>query len=149
MYLAMRKQNRLLNAYRRQGMAKKYREQKKTLPKLTAADVNEPSNVKMVFVTQSPVLTNEVKQYYASLKQQLAAHLLVVERVNEEKKQAREESKGSEAIGTEEEANGQQKGQEEAKRAAATQNEAESERDKLLKFLEIREKEILQAESVE
>ena len=47
----------------------------------------------MVFVTQSPVLTNEVKQYYSSLKMQLAAHLLVVERANEEKKKAREESR--------------------------------------------------------
>lgn len=69
------------------GHMKKYREQAKVLPRLTSNDIKEPTNVKMVFVTSSPVLTNEVKQYYASLKQQLAAHLLVVEKTQDEKKQ--------------------------------------------------------------
>lgn len=58
-----------MNHYFSKGFNDKYRAQKKTLPTLVAADVKEPSNVKMVFVTQSPVLTNEVKQYYASLKE--------------------------------------------------------------------------------
>ena len=35
--------------------------------------------MRMVFVTASPVLTNEVKQFYSSLKQQLQAHLCTVE----------------------------------------------------------------------
>jgi len=69
MYMAMRKQNRLLNLYETKGHLKKYHEQKKVLPRLTSEDVKESTNVKMVFVTASPVLTNEVKQYYASLKQ--------------------------------------------------------------------------------
>ena len=51
------------------GHMTKYREQEKLLPRLTSDDIKESTNMKMVFVTSSPVLTNEVKQYYASLKQ--------------------------------------------------------------------------------
>ncbi len=65
---------------------------KKALPRLVPEDVNESVNVKMVFVTASPVLTNEVKQYYASLREQLSAHLLVVEKA--QKKKQEEEKKG-------------------------------------------------------
>ena len=78
--MAVMKQERLLNYYSGLGLAKKYRETKRRLPRLTASDVDNAQGVKMVFVTASPVLTNEVKQYYASLRQQLAAHLLVVEK---------------------------------------------------------------------
>ena len=95
--------------------------------------------MRMVFVTQSPVLTNEVKQYYASLKEQLAAHLLIVEKAREEKKNA--------ASQEEENKDQPKEGEEESK--ADNQAEAEAEREKLLKFLEIREKEILQAEQVD
>lgn len=95
-----------------------------------ADDVKESSNVKMVFVTQSPVLTNEVKQYYASLKEQLAAHLLVVERAREAKK---------------EDADPNAPASQEIKPADTTTEleEKEVERQKLLKFLEIREQEII------
>lgn len=79
-FLAVVKQERLLNYYSGLGLAKKWREAKRRLPRLTASDVEGAQGVKMVFVTASPVLTNEVKQYYASLRQQLAAHLLVVEK---------------------------------------------------------------------
>lgn len=34
----------------------------------------------MVFVTASPVLTNEVKTYYASLKDQLKKHLFSIQK---------------------------------------------------------------------
>lgn len=90
MYLAMRKQERLLNYYSKLGLVEKYRLTRKKLPQLTSADVKEHSNMKMVFVTASPVLTNEVKQYYASLRQQLTAHLAVIEKAKEEKKKAAE-----------------------------------------------------------
>ena len=83
----MRKQTRLLRMHESNGHMKKYREQAKLLPRLTSDDIKESTNMKMVFVTSSPVLTNEVKQYYASLKQQLAAHLLVVEKARDELKQ--------------------------------------------------------------
>lgn len=87
--MALRKQQEMLSYYSRFGLTRKYNKQKKTLPQLTAEDVGRCTNMRMVFVTQSPVLTNEVKQYYANLKQQLAAHLMVVEKVREEKKQAK------------------------------------------------------------
>ena len=64
----MRKQRRLLDLYLKSGYRDLYNKTKRTLPKLTAEDVNEPSLMRMCFVTASPVLTNEVKQYYASLK---------------------------------------------------------------------------------
>ena len=51
---------------------------KRNLPKLTSKDVNETTDLKMVFVTASPVLTNEVKSYYASLKDQLKKHLFQI-----------------------------------------------------------------------
>jgi len=119
LFLALRKQERLMNYYERLGLLQKMRQTKRRLPKLTPADIEQPSNIKMVFVTASPVLTNEVKQYYASLRQQLAAHLAVVEK-------ARTES--------------DDQGAEEAKEA---KEELVSEREKLLKFLEIREQEII------
>ena len=92
--------------------------------------------MKMVFVTASPVLTNEVKQYYASLRQQLTAHLAVIEKAKEEKKKAAE-------------GGGEPANETEAINTTAEQKEIESEREKLLKFLEIREQEIIQAEQVE
>ena len=89
--------------------------------------------MKMVFVTASPVLTNEVKQYYANLKQQLAAHLVVVEST---KQQESEDQKAQE------EGKSQPNPDEEVKIEKAN----DGEREKLLKFLEIKEQEILQAE---
>ena len=52
---------------------------------MTQEDIKETSNVRMVFVTASPVLTNEVKQYYASLRQQLSVHLATVEKAKQQK----------------------------------------------------------------
>ena len=49
------------------------------MPKLTSADLEEDTSIRMVFVTASPVLTNEVKQYYTSLKQRLTSHLKLKE----------------------------------------------------------------------
>jgi hypothetical protein len=48
---------------------------KKRVPELTAKDLKEDTSIRMVFVTASPVLTNEVKTYYHSLKKKLADHL--------------------------------------------------------------------------
>lgn len=45
-----------------------YRAQARSIPKLASADIQESTFVRMVFVTASPVLTNEVKQYYSNLK---------------------------------------------------------------------------------
>ena len=75
-----------MDLYLKSGYMEQYRKTKRSLPKLTAEDVNEPSMMRMCFVTASPVLTNEVKQYYTSLKQQLAAHLAVIQRTKEESK---------------------------------------------------------------
>ena len=83
-----------MDHYKKAGFFKKYNQTRKALPRLTAEDVNEVSTMRMVFVTASPVLTNEVKQYYTSLKQQLAAHLVVLERAKEEEKVS-EEAKAS------------------------------------------------------
>ena len=85
MYMAMRKQERLLNHYYNMGMQQKYTATKKAIPRLSSEDVKDTTNVKMVFVTASPVLTNEVKQYYASLREQLSAHLLVIEKAEAKK----------------------------------------------------------------
>ena len=35
----------------------------------------KPTSLRMVFVTASPVLTNEVKKYYTNLKEQLKLYL--------------------------------------------------------------------------
>lgn len=85
----------------------------------------------MVFVTASPVLTNEVKQYYTSLKQQLSAHLLVVKKASEEveEQDAEEESDA--------------KAQVEPDKDQENKQKLDAEREKLLKFLEIREQEII------
>ena len=62
---------------------------KRNLPKLTSEDVEESTDLKMVFVTASPVLTNEVKSYYASLKDQLKKHLFQISEVkNDHNKKA-------------------------------------------------------------
>ena len=129
----MRKQTRLLRMHESNGHMKKYREQEKLLPRLTSDDIKESTNMKMVFVTSSPVLTNEVKQYYASLKQQLAAHLLVVEKARDELKQ-----------------NGYSLDKEEEKKKddedKVTQDNL---REKMIKLIEIKEQEILQAEQLD
>ena len=78
LFIAVLKQQRQLNYLANLGLTEKYMKAKRSLPKLTASDIDRSAGVKMVFVTASPVLTNEVKQYYANLKQQLSAHLLVV-----------------------------------------------------------------------
>lgn len=51
------------------------KEAKRKIPALTPSDLGESTSLKMVFVTASPVLTNEVKQYYSSLKEKLKTHL--------------------------------------------------------------------------
>ena len=65
----MHKQRRLMDLHLKSGNMEMYRKRKRALPKLTVEDINEPSLTRMCFVTASPVLTNEVKQYYSSLKQ--------------------------------------------------------------------------------
>ena len=112
---------------------KKYREQAKLLPRLTSDDIKGSTNMKMVFVTSSPVLTNEVKQYYANLKQQLAAHLLVVEKARDELKQ-----NGS-SLDKEEE----------KKRDDEDKVMKDNLREKMIKLTEIKEQEILQAEQLD
>ena len=53
----------------------------------------------MVFVTASPVLTNEVKTYYHSLKKKLADHLQVKEiKAAEPKIQAEDEAEKGEEL---------------------------------------------------
>ena len=42
---------------------------------LKAVDVAEDTGLKYIFVTASPVLTNEVKRFYQSLKDSLINHL--------------------------------------------------------------------------
>ena len=128
MYMAMRKQERLLNHYYNMGMQQKYTATKKAIPRLSSEDVKDTTNVKMVFVTASPVLTNEVKQYYASLREQLSAHLLVIEKAEAKKSEEikEDDSDKAELIDTTQE-----------------KQEKEEHKEKLLKFLEIREKEIL------
>ena len=88
------------------------------IPKLTSADIMEDTTMRLVFVTASPVLTNEVKQYYASLKQQLASHLTNVEKGDG----AREEE---------------------------DKCEADDGQKRLLTFLEMKEREIMQEDTLE
>lgn len=68
LYCAFRKQQRLLSRYWLEGQMDLYRSQMKSLPALTSEDIKEETAMNMVFVTASPVLTNEVKQYYQNLK---------------------------------------------------------------------------------
>lgn len=98
-----------------------YRHQMRTLPKLTSEDVKEETGIHMVFVTASPVLTNEVKQYYQSLKQQLASHLTKVEKVELENRDA----------------------------AAVENGVSEDEKRKLQNFINLKEKELVQAEALD
>ena len=79
----------------------------------------------MVFVTASPVLTNEVKQYYASLKEQLHSHLVKVEKVNRQKIEESETSNAEEIF--------------------KAPDDQELERQKLLNVLELKEQEIMQS----
>ena len=57
-----------MNKYWLDGLMDSYRAQARSIPKLASADIQESTFVRMVFVTASPVLTNEVKQYYSNLK---------------------------------------------------------------------------------
>ena len=50
-------------------------EPKKERVSLQAEDLEKDTGVKMVFITASPVLTTEVKRFYASVKQKLILHL--------------------------------------------------------------------------
>jgi len=77
MYVAMVKQEKLLNEKLIQQNLKVYPSQnareemlkKEPLPRLTRSDLDQQTGMKMVFVTSSPVLTNEVKRYYTTLKE--------------------------------------------------------------------------------
>jgi len=93
-----------------------YRAAARALPRLTYDDLMEDTFVRMVFVTASPVLTNEVKQYYADLKNKLASHLLKADKSKTE--------------------------------AGASTLDSE-ERKRLLTYLENKEKEIIQAETIQ
>jgi hypothetical protein len=42
---------------------------------LESNDLKGHTGMKMVFITASPVLTNEVKRFYGSVKQKLINHL--------------------------------------------------------------------------
>ena len=42
---------------------------------LESKDLETNTGMKMVFITASPVLTNEVKRFYTSIKAKLVAHL--------------------------------------------------------------------------
>ena len=58
----------MMNEFWLKGLKAQYKEAAKALPRLDSEDIAEDTQVRMVFVTASPVLTNEVKQYYARLK---------------------------------------------------------------------------------
>ena len=92
----------------------------------------------MVFVTASPVLTNEVKQYYSSLKQQLSNHLLVVKKVDQD-----EETKSHEET-TDNTVNDDQQD-----KRKVNKETLDAEKEKLLKILQIKEEEIIQAEQIQ
>jgi hypothetical protein len=47
----------------------------KSKPLLTAAEMEKHTGMKMVFITASPVLTNEVRRFYGTLKRKLIYHL--------------------------------------------------------------------------
>ena len=55
----------------------------KRLPALDSSDLEQPTTLKMVFVTASPVLTNEVKKYYSNLKEQLKLYVSKKEEIRE------------------------------------------------------------------
>ena len=69
---------------------------KKRFPQLTSSDLKEDSSVRMVFVTASPVLTNEVKTYYHGLKEKLCNHLHLKEIKAVTKEEGKEEAQGEE-----------------------------------------------------
>jgi hypothetical protein len=53
--------------------------------KIKSQDLDKDTGMKMVFITASPVLTNEVKRFYANLKKHLKHHLKLKEEKQEEK----------------------------------------------------------------
>ena len=58
------------------GRSERFRAIERRFPALTSYELNDSSSgVRMIFVTASPVLSNEVKAYYDSLKLKLAAYL--------------------------------------------------------------------------
>ena len=74
----------MMNKLWLQGLEKEYNKAEKALPRLTAEDIAEDTHVRMVFITASPVLTNEVKQYYARLKHELSSHLASIEELKQD-----------------------------------------------------------------
>ena len=52
--------------------------------KLKAKDIQRDSKLRYLFVTASPVLTSEVRRFYASLKEQLINHLRTKEQKYQE-----------------------------------------------------------------
>ena len=69
---------------------------------MTSEDLKQDTSVRMVFVTASPVLTNEVKTYYHSLKQKLSSHLHLKEVKAVAKEEGKEEAGQGEELKAEE-----------------------------------------------
>lgn len=135
LYRVLRKQQRLLNDYWIRGAMDEYKACQKQLPRLMPEDMGEDTAVRMVFVTASPVLTNEVKQYYGNLKQQLETHLLRLERSKDaiaNGDEVDEESKVAQAVAE-----------------AGTEDEAQAERRKLITLLELKQQEAEQEHAAE
>lgn len=64
-----------LNQIQQEAPEEEKKEQQKDKVNLQAEDIEKDTGVKMVFITASPVLTTEVKRFYAGIKQKLILHL--------------------------------------------------------------------------
>lgn len=112
---------------------------------LRAADLESPTGMKMVFITASPVLTNEVRRFYGSLKGKLLYFL----RQRDERIQQRKEQ--FQNI-TEEEAKAivDQVIAEQTKEAAALESLEDQQKREILEFIRTEERNLtddLQLES--
>ena len=59
--IAVKKQKKLMDQYERTRALELLQKVKKVMPRLEAKDLQNESQIRMVFATASPVLTNEVK----------------------------------------------------------------------------------------
>lgn len=78
----------LYTVLRKQQDKPKAIEEEKKQPLLISGDLEKSTGMKMVFITASPVLTNEVRRFYTGLKKKLVLHLQMrEERVRQKKEQ--------------------------------------------------------------
>ena len=104
--------------------------------------MNNPSNLRLVFVTASPVLTNEVKKFYNDMKMHLIDQIIK----HRERKRREKEKEGGKRI---EEGKEEKKGGEEQEEEKEKEEEEEKEKEMMKEYIEIEEDVFVEEQELE